>query len=524
MRPLPVLPFTTPANVASWSSFHHIVQNRAVPAFLAPGAQGLPAGAEADAALSQALNAILAYCMGDPPERLCTIGSRWSLSNILDPANVILDPGNWNQIAAVDQAHLTNDYTALAPPGARPVVVQGGTTIRTLNDFLGQYGLAIQTSGASDGHRIAGCIATGTHGSDLKVGAVHDTVLGVYLVVGPNKALLIQPAYRPFTPDLARRLQDRTTLATEDVADDDLFNAARVALGALGFVHSVIVEAVPLYQFRGKTVARPLFDADVWHVLETLDTSRLDPRPSPDFFTVVFSPYATQGSGAFATVAWKEPASEPFTPAPPVQPSTSTDLTRLLSRLLPVLDSPLSESEIADVIVLETNNQYRAGPIDPTFPGTYFGPTSLPEGNGRSSEVVVDHANAVAAVRTVISTLQAQGRAGRHLLGGIGVRFVPGTDALLGMNIHAMNTYIEFPSLNSSQTSVIHEAIWGALRAARIPFTCHWGQEYGMDAASVNAYFGDRVERWKNARATLLSTPNARAVFSNPLLARVGLI
>jgi hypothetical protein len=103
------------------------------------------------------------------------------------------------------------------------------------------------------------------------------------------------------------------------------------------------------------------------------------------------------------------------------------------------------------------------------------------------------------------------------------VRFVPATEALRGMNIHAMNTYIEFPSLNSSYTTTVHQAVWNALRAAKIPFTCHWGQEYGMDPASVRGYFGSRVDRWRAARAKILTTPQARAVFSNPLIAQLGL-
>jgi hypothetical protein len=523
MRPLPAVPYTTPEHIAKWSSFHHIINNRDVPAFLSPGASGLPDGPAGTMALSQALNAILEYCLEDPPERLCTIGSRWSLSNILDPANVILDPGNWNQVSPVDVALLTDDYKQNAPVGAVPVVVQGGTTIRTLNNYLGSLNLALQTSGANDGHRVAGCVATGTHGADLKVGAVHDTVLGVYLVTGPNRALLLQPSQRSFAPGLAASLQNATALGTEDIADDDLFNAARVALGALGFVHSLIVEAVPLYQLRGETVARPLFDADVWQALETLDPSALGLAASPDFFTIVFSPYASIGLGAYATAMWKAPSAMGFAPSPPVPSSAPTDLTRLLSALLPIVDMPLTEDAIAAIVVKETNNQYKAGLVPPTFPGTYFGPTSLPEGNGRSSEVVVDHANAGLAVRTVIAALQAEGNAGRHLLGGIGVRFVAQTKALLGMNINAMNTYIEFPSINSDKTTEIHSAVWAALRAANVPFTCHWGQEYGMDADSVSAYFGDRLPRWRKARETLLTTPEARAVFSSPLLTQLGL-
>jgi hypothetical protein len=512
-------------SIAQWSNFHHTIANRPVPAYLTPGAGDLPTGTAGGVALGQALNTILSYCLADPPERLCTIGSRWSLSNVLDPGDVILDPGIWNQIVAVDPDWLTNDYKSdAAARGGVPVAAQGGTTIRTLNDFLGASNLALQASGASDGHRIAGCIATGTHGSHLKVGAVHDTVLGIYLVTGPNQAVFLQPTRRFFTPDLARWFQQETSLATQDIADDDMFNAARVALGGLGFVHSVIIEAVPLYQLRGQTIARPLFDADVWYVLETLDTTRLDPTPSPDFFTVVFSPFASAASnGAYATLLWKQPPSQPYSGPAPVQSAASTDLTRLLSALIPLVDDAVTSGLIRDVVASETAKQYQAGPIAPDFPGTYFGPTSLPEGNGRSSEVVVDHANAGPAVRTVISALQAEANAGRQLLGGIGVRFVPATGALLGMNVHPMNTYIEFPSLNSDVTSTIHEAVWSALRSAQIPFTCHWGQEYGMDAASVRAYFGDHVDRWKAARTKLLSTPEARAVFTSPLLAQLGL-
>jgi hypothetical protein len=191
--------------------------------------------------------------------------------------------------------------------------------------------------------------------------------------------------------------------------------------------------------------------------------------------------------------------------------------------LIPLIDAGITAGVIDDVVAAQTAQQYKAGPIAPVFPGTYFGPTTLPEGNGRSCEVVVDHANARAAVQTVITAIQAEAKAGRTLLGGIGVRFVPATDALLGMNICPMNTYIEFPSINSAATSAIHGAIWNALRAAKIPFTCHWGQEYGMDVASVTSYFGDRVARWKAARAKILPSAQARAVFSNPLVTQLGL-
>jgi hypothetical protein len=504
-----------------------------VPAYLTPGAHGLPAGPAGAAALSGDLSAILTYCLSGPPERLCTLGATWSLSNVLQPGNVVLDPGAFNQITRVDPAWLTDAYRSWATPGGTPIMAQGGVNIGVLNATLGRSGLALQTSGASDGHRLAGCIATGTHGSDLQVGAVHDTVLALYVVVGPSQAVLLQPSQRSFTPDLAQWFQDNTSLPTRDVADDELFNAAKVALGSLGFVHSVIVEAVPLYELHGLSVQRGLYDDAVWTAMETLDPSPLCegvttkvpiPATSPDFFTVVLAPYADAGDvGAFPTMLWKRPAAAPFQPPDPSRPALSTDLTRLLSALIPKVDGALTEGLVSSIVTSETIAMYPAHEVAPVFPGTYFGPTTLPPGNGRSSEIVVDHARTRDAVTTVISALQAEAQAGRHLLGGIGVRFVPATTALLGMNIHPMNTYIEFPGLGSSDMPRVQQAVWQALRAAGIPFSCHWGQQYGMDAAGVRAYFGDRVDRWKAARSRLLTTPEARTVFSTPLLANVGL-
>jgi len=44
-----------------------------------------------------------------------------------------------------------------------------------------------------------------------------------------------------------------------------------------------------------------------------------------------------------------------------------------------------------------------------------------------------------------------------------------------------------------------------------------------MDQLSGRGYYGDRVERWRKARSVLLDSPALRAVFTNPLLKRLGL-
>jgi hypothetical protein len=76
----------------------------------------------------------------------------------------------------------------------------------------------------------------------------------------------------------------------------------------------------------------------------------LDPSPSPDFFTVIFSPYSPAGSnGAFATLLWKKLPSIAWTPPAPV-PAAESDLTRLLSALIPEIDNTIDKALIGEYI------------------------------------------------------------------------------------------------------------------------------------------------------------------------------
>src|SRR5260221_9204106 len=87
------------------------------------------------------------------------------------------------------------------------------------------------------------------------------------------------------------------------------------------------------------------------------------------------------------------------------------------------------------------------------FPGEIFGPTSLPVGQGASTEIAVDQADADKTLRAIYDVLGAEGKKGRHLLGPIAVRFVGPTRSLLGMNQRDANCFIEMPSVRSEAVS-----------------------------------------------------------------------
>jgi FAD/FMN-containing dehydrogenase len=479
-----------------------------------------------------ALRAILRHCFTQsPPATLRTIGSAWSFSRVIEPGDVILDCANFTFIQPIPNEFYTQDYRARAARGFVPMFVEGGTQIASVNRrFGGDVRLALQTSGAGDGHRIAGCIATGTHGSALGIGAVHDTVLGIYLVVGPDQALFIQSGSAQFcSSEVAPWLEEQTGIPTDHRANDELFHAALVSLGSLGVVFGVVIEATPLYRLKYKSTPFAHDDDRVWNAIRTLDTSALHPETvlRPYHFDIVMHPYPPDGPepGLVATLMWKVPAGNVSLDSPlPALPRTSSDRMGLIANIaaavgrLPIV-GPISFAVVRSLIADQLELVEKRGEA---FPGQMFGPTTLPPGTGASTEVVVNHADAERALKLVLRVLHDKSTQGQFLLGAIGVRFVPKTNAHLGMNIFDMNCYIELPSIRNAAVLEIYRAVWDALDTARIPFTCHWGQLHGMNPTRLARYFGPRAESWRAARSQLLDE-TARSVFASPILREVGL-
>jgi hypothetical protein len=184
--------------------------------------------------------------------------------------------------------------------------------------------------------------------------------------------------------------------------------------------------------------------------------------------------------------------------------------------------SPLTTFVLQGILSSQLTSRYEGSDGAQLFPGLIFGPTALPPGAGASTEIVVDLADAERAIQIVRDVITENASQGRHLLGAIGIRFVPRTRSLLGMNIAARNCYIELPSIRNDDVLNVYRDCWSRLRNQGVRFTCHWGQLHGLTAEQVSDYFGDRVDRWKTARRALLSD-EGRQIFGAPLLAEVGL-
>ncbi|WP_224386370.1 D-arabinono-1,4-lactone oxidase [Pseudonocardia sp. ICBG1293] len=127
--------------------------------------------------------------------------------------------------------------------GGGLVTVPAGVTLHTLNRWLWDRGRALPNLGDIEAQTVAGAISTGTHGTGAGYRGIADGVRGLRLVDGLGQLHELRP----------------------DV-DRDLFDLARVGLGALGVLVEVTLATVPAFHLHAREAARPLAE-----VLDGLD-------------------------------------------------------------------------------------------------------------------------------------------------------------------------------------------------------------------------------------------------------------
>ena len=217
----------------------------------------------------------------------------------------------------------------------------------------------------------------------------------------------------------------------------------------------------------------------------------------------------------------------------PTDVSLKSDLADFLPALVKVFESELTlpiNSVLRAVTSTQLRGIYGSGThSDSALPGAMFGPPDFlgidfSPARGASAEYVFDATQARVAVEIILDTLTTQVGAQNQYLGGIGVRFVKGSSALLAPNAKPLSCFVELQSLFTDELPAIHAAIASALSAAAIPYGGHWGQ-WAMNTPAVaeNWWGSNAIESWRAARADLLPQAKAREVFASPILEIAGL-
>lgn len=229
-------------------------------------------------------------------ESLRALGGGWSWTKVAACSGTIANTKPLNLKFPLSAQHVSSEY-----PGnpANLHLLQCGNSIAEVHRYLFRKGKSLTTCGASNGQTIAGAISNGTHGSAIDVGAIHDSVLAIHLVTGPNSQVWLERASRPAAADSLPGLLSATV-----IRDDNVFHSALVAFGSLGIIHGLIIESEDLYYLTHYRRFAPLND-ELSRVLESLDFTDYPlpgPTQRPYHFQVVVNPFNLKEGVAIDTM------------------------------------------------------------------------------------------------------------------------------------------------------------------------------------------------------------------------------
>ena len=132
----------------------------------------------------------------------------------LVPNETIVDVSGLAGVIEVDAAAMT-------------ATVAAGTPIYALGPALHRFGVALHNQGDIDRQTIGGAVATGTHGTGAELGNLSSAVVGARFATAAGELIDCSPSVEP-----------------------DVWQAARLNLGALGIVTQLTLAVRPAYRLR----------------------------------------------------------------------------------------------------------------------------------------------------------------------------------------------------------------------------------------------------------------------------------
>lgn len=461
-------------------------------------------------------------------ERVRSYGGKWSLSDVAICNDSIHDSkpltfyGSVGHNSISGSAFFSDDPK---PHKDRLFYFQAGAQVNQINNTLEEKGLALATTGASNGQTLAGAISTGTHGSALFIGSMQDYVRALHIVTSDSDHVILQPSSQPIINS-----NFSNVFNSKLINDDDLFYSALVSFGSFGIIHGIIVEAVSLYSLEAWTIRTDFDKAKAaFQLLKNFDHEKNDNLQSlleqynlpaeedPYHFELVINPHS-ENDNCYLKAMYK--CNYDATKLSPL-PTGST--TRVGDDVLSVIgDLAGSMSVLTPTIVDALFGQ--VADIQSGFtqtPKNIFGDSVIykPSGGAASTELGVAVKDAQKAVEL------AKKQASQDKFAGVmGIRFVkPSKGTLAFTRFGPLTCTIELPGLNSSVTQTFYSNLFKAMDAANIHFTLHWGQEGDYSRKRLTKMYGDNVVKWENDRKRLLPESNQRYMFTNDFMKRCGL-
>ncbi len=459
---------------------------------------------------------------------LRAMGNGWSFSEVAVCEGGVIDTKSLRLSFALKNSFVSQDYLNSGKQSADLFFVQCGMSILQLNEKLESSGRSLKASGASNGQSIAGCISTGTHGAAFKVGAVHDAIVGLHIIVGPERHVWLEKQSNPIASQ-----EFIKWLGAERIGNDDMFNAAVVSFGSFGFIHGILLTTEPVFLLEEHKSGEITYEPQLINTMNTLDFSSIEntlpyPIGTPGkelyHFEVLVNPHDFEAGNAAKGVYLKTMYKIPYTTDYPRRirdtkgfqygDNTLGLIQTILDALGPRLSAPLVPKLVNAMLPLAFKPAPAAfGTIGETFNNTRF--------RGKAASAAIGfNAMDVSRVLEEIITINRQ----TPFAGAVALRYVKGTKALLGFTKFPLTCIIEMDGVESNLSRNFFQSVWDRLETLNIPYTLHWGKlNFNLNAQRIRKMYGDEVvNKWKDCRQQLLDEPT-RKVFTNAFMEKGGL-
>ena len=504
---------TTPSiratNNKSWTNRHQTFTQQIDNLFdMANGNAGGPNRVNDYNAMTTEIQAFIAKAI-QQNKRIRALGGGWAFSPVAATDGWILNTKQLNfRFPINDPLNVAQQYTGSKN---QLLFVQCGMSMQELNTYLQNAKRSLKTTGASNGQTIIGAISTGTHGSAIDFGSTEDFVVGLHIILSPDKHIWLERASYPVvSQSFAQKLQ--TTI----VSDDDLFNAALVSFGSFGFIHGAMIETEDRYLLESYRQRIPL-DSSLKHIMETLDFSNAHFIPHgnerPFHFQVVVNQYDLK-SGAYATIMYKRPYTDNY--QPPVveldKAGPGDDVPAFLGKvtdLIPVITSKVVNAMIKKSFLTFSNVLGTSGEI---FTNNDIRGKVISTAMG----VPINFVNQVNDLLIQLNTAHGP------FSGIFSYRYVKKSQALLAFTKFDHTCIIELDGIESKITRNFYEVVWSELEARNIPFTFHWGKINKLNRQKIQNMYQGNMNKWISARNELMPVESLK-IFNSPTLVDWGL-
>lgn len=459
---------------------------------------------------------------------LRAMGNGWSFSEVAVSDGGVVDTKSLVLSFDLNDSFTHPSYLAQGKKSRDLFFAQCGMSILRAEELLQQSGRSLKASGASNAQSLAGATSTGTHGSAYQVGAVHDTIIGLHLVTGPNRHVWLERASNPVASDAFI-----DWLGAERISDDHMFNAAVVSFGSFGFIHGILLETEPLFLLEehrsgeipyNQPLIKAITDTDFSGIADVLPYPEESPGKTLYHFEVLINPHDFEPGNAAKGVYLKTLYKLPYRADYPrivrdIKGFTYGDNTlglaqTILDALGPRLSAPLVPLLVNTMMPLAFKAvPPTTGTLGETFHNTKF------RGKAASGAIAVSRSDAAAVTEVILSINKTT-----PFPGALALRFVKGSAATLAFTKFPATCILELDGVDCKQSRSFFEAVCNKLEELQLQYTLHWGKfNFNLTPGRISAMYGtDALQNWKHCRHTLLDYP-ARNVFTNPFLVRCGL-